>query len=146
MVLVEATIDDASGETLGHVADRLRDAGALDAWILSGTGRKGRPVAELRALARAEQRDAVLAALFEQGATLGARVIPCERPELERRVVAVATPYGEIPVKLGLFRSRVVSAKPEHDACAAAAAARGVSLAAVEAAARAVAPKPGDPQ
>ncbi|MEW6337059.1 MAG: nickel pincer cofactor biosynthesis protein LarC [Acidobacteriota bacterium] len=145
MVLIEATVDDASGETLGHVVERLRDAGALDAWILAGTGRKGRPVSELRALALPEARGEVLAALFEQGATLGARVIACERPELERRMVAAATPYGEIPVKLGLFRSRVVSAKPEHDACAAAATAHGVSLAAVEASARAAAPKPGDP-
>lgn len=145
MVLIEATIDDASGETLGHVADRLREAGALDVWILAGTGRKGRPVAELRALAPVEARGAVLAAMFEQGATLGARVIACERPELDRRVADVPTPYGDIPVKLGLFRGRVVFAKPEHDACVAAATAHSTSLAAVAAAARAAAPKPGDP-
>ena len=146
LVLVEATVDDATGEALGTLLDRLREAGALDAWCLTGTGRKGRPVAELRALAESAWVGEVTAAMFAEGITLGVRLVPCTRPELERRTVAVPTPYGEIPVKVAVFGGRIVSAKPEHDACVAAARKAGVSLAAVSDAARAGAPRIGSPR
>lgn len=131
MVIVETTIDDQSGETLGWLAERVRRAGALDAWCLSGAGRKGRPLTELRAVVEPPLADAVVAALFEEGATLGVRVLACYRPEIERHIVDAPTRFGVVPVKIGVFDGRVVSVKPELDVCAAAAAAHQVSLAAV---------------
>jgi len=145
MVLVETTLDDVTGETVGALLDRLRAAGAVDAWCLTGTGRKGRPVVELRALTEPSRSGEVSAALFSEGATLGLRVVECTRPELERHVVPVATNLGELPVKVGVFDGRVVSVKPEHDACLAAALRAGLSLAAVTDAARAASPRIGDP-
>ncbi len=141
--LVEATVDDATGEHVAWVIARLMEAGALDAWTLVGTGRKGRPVTELRCLCEHDAVDAMLTVVFAAGFTLGARVLECRRPELERAVVSVETGYGPIPVKVGVHRGLVVSAKPEHDACRAAADRAGVALAAVEAAARDGAPRPG---
>ncbi len=145
MVVVEATVDDVTGEALGSVMERVRQAGALDAWSLPATGRKGRPACELRALAEPAAAGAVTAALFAEGITLGVRLVECVRPELERRIVTVATPYGAIPVKLAAFGGRIVSAKPEHDECVAASRAAGVSVAAVTDAARAAAPRIGSP-
>ena len=145
LVLVEATIDDATGETMGVLLDNLRRAGALDAWCLPGTGRKGRPLVELRAVAEPHAADAVAAVVFAEGASLGVRLVACARPELERRSVEVATPFGPIPVKVAAFAGLIVSAKPEHDACLAAAHLAGVSLAAVVDAARAVGPRIGSP-
>lgn len=145
MVLVETTVDDVPGETLGFLQERMRAAGARDAWCLAGTGRKGRPVAELRALCDPESAEAVVAALFSEGATLGVRMVACARPELVRRTVEVATPFGTIPVKIGEYSGRVVSAKPEHDACVAAAARSGATVAAVGDAARRAAPAVGSP-
>ena len=145
MVVVEATVDDATGEALGTLLEELREAGALDAWCLPATGRKGRPAWELRALAEPAAAGAVAAGLFRAGITLGVRVVECIRPELERRVVATATPYGAIAVKVAAFEGRVVSAKPEHDECVAAARRAGVSVAAVTDAARAAAPRIGSP-
>lgn len=136
MVLIETTVDDLAGEVLGYLTERLRDAGAADAWCMAGVGRKGRPVTELKALVSPEAADGIAALLFAEGATLGLRMVPCTRPELYRRVVPVATPYGEIPVKVGVFQGQVVSVKPEYDACAAAARAHGVALAVVVEAAR----------
>ncbi|HVN76636.1 MAG TPA: nickel pincer cofactor biosynthesis protein LarC [Thermoanaerobaculaceae bacterium] len=145
VVVVEATVDDVSGEALGTVLERLRDAGALDAWCLPATGRKGRPAWELRALAEPATAGAVAAALFREGITLGVRMVECVRPELDRRTVEVPTQYGAIPVKIAAFEGRVVSAKPEHDECVAAAQRSGASVAAVTDAARAAAPRVGSP-
>jgi uncharacterized protein (TIGR00299 family) protein len=143
LVVLEATLDDVTGEALGALLERLREAGALDAWCLPGTGRKGRPVVELRAVLDPSQVSAVSAAVFEEGVTLGLRLVECTRPELDRHTLDVATAYGVVPVKVGVFAGRVVSSKPEHDACQAAARKAGVSLATVTDAARTGAPRIG---
>jgi uncharacterized protein (DUF111 family) len=143
MVLVETTVDDITGEALGALLERVREAGALDAWCLPGTGRKGRPVVELRAILDPSQVATVTATVFEEGATLGVRLVECTRPELERHTVEIVTPFGTVPVKVGVFAGRVVSAKPEHDAVLAAARQSGASAAAVADAARAAAPRLG---
>jgi uncharacterized protein (DUF111 family) len=143
MVILETTVDDITGEALGALLERVREAGALDAWCLPGTGRKGRPVVELRAVLEPSQVAAVTAAVFEEGATLGVRLVECTRPELARHTVEVSTPFGTVPVKVGVFAGRVVSAKPEHDAVLAAARRSGASAAAVADAARAAAPRLG---
>lgn len=143
LTLIECTVDDVTGERLGHLIERLVAAGALDAWALPGTGRKGRPVHELRALAAPEHATAVAASLFAEGGSLGARLMACRRPELERRTVQVSTEFGDVPVKLGLFRGVIVSAKPEFDACRAAAESHGVAVSRVEDAARRAAPPLG---
>ncbi len=143
MVVLETTLDDITGEALGALLERLREAGALDAWCLPGTGRKGRPVVELRAVLEPSHVAAVTAAVFEEGATLGVRLVECTRPELVRHTVEVATLYGTVPVKVGIFGGRVVSAKPEHDAVLSAARQAGVSAAAVADAVRAAGPRLG---
>lgn len=144
MTLVECTVDDVPGETLAWMIPRLLEAGAVDAWTLAGTGRKGRPVTEVRALCEPALADRVVAVVFSEGVSLGVRTVDCRRPQLDRRTVMVATSYGTIPVKVGLFRGAAVSVKPEHDACAAAARQADVPLIRVFDAAREGAPRIGD--
>jgi uncharacterized protein (TIGR00299 family) protein len=143
MVVLETTMDDITGETLGALLERLREAGAVDAWCMPGTGRKGRPMVELKALIEPEGVSGVCAALFAEGATLGVRLVECTRPELTRHMIEVTTPYGSVSVKVGVCEGRVVSAKPEHDIIRSAARRAGVSEAAVADAARAAAPRIG---
>jgi uncharacterized protein (TIGR00299 family) protein len=145
MVVLETTLDDITGEALGTLLERVREAGAWDAWCVPGTGRKGRPVVELRAVLEPSRVTAVCTTIFAEGATLGLRLVECTRSELERHTVEVATPYGTIPVKIGIFEGRVVSAKPEQGAVLAASRKAGVSMAAVADAARVAAPRLGLP-
>src|SRR5581483_12149523 len=41
--LVETNVDDATGEVMGNLVDRLTDAGAKDVTIIPGTTKKSRP-------------------------------------------------------------------------------------------------------
>ena len=56
-VVVEANIDDATGELLAAGIESLLGAGALDVWATPITMKKGRPAFVLAALARAEDAD-----------------------------------------------------------------------------------------
>jgi uncharacterized protein (TIGR00299 family) protein len=130
-VVLEANVDDITGEMAGHVIERLLAAGALDAWAVPATMKKGRPGLVLSALAEVAAADTVAAVLVRESTTLGVRHRPVTRTERPRRMITVETLYGPIPVKVseGGFGPPVV--KPEFDACARAAAEHGVPVRAV---------------
>jgi uncharacterized protein (TIGR00299 family) protein len=135
LVELEANLDDMSPELCEHVAERLFAAGALDVWWTPVTMKKSRPAFVLSALAPAAAREALAGIVLAESTSLGVRWRPAWRRTLERRVEPVATPYGPIPMKIGLDGARVVNAAPEYEACRAAARAAGVPLKEVYAAA-----------
>src|SRR5438045_6725793 len=51
VVLLEANVDDATGETLAHAIGALLEAGAHDAWVTPIVMKKGRPAYTVSALA-----------------------------------------------------------------------------------------------
>lgn len=127
-VVLEANIDDATGELAGSWIDALMAVGALDAWTTPIGMKKGRPALMLSALAQVERADAVAHAMLSETTTLGVRRTPVTRSERPRRMVEVATAYGPIPVKLGEGPFGPPQVKPEFDACLAAARAHGVPV------------------
>jgi uncharacterized protein (TIGR00299 family) protein len=145
-VIVEANVDDLTGEVAAHALAALFEAGALDAWATPILMKKGRPGLTLAALAPAARVDAVAAALLAETTTIGVRRIPVSRTERPRRSVTVATAFGPIPVKVSEGPFGPPQIKPEFDACAAAARTHGIPvrevLAAALSAARAELGKP----
>jgi hypothetical protein len=134
-VVLEANIDDMSGELAGHAIAQILAAGALDAWALPSTMKKGRPGIVLSALAETGSADTIAAVILRETSTLGVRHIASTRTERPRKLIEVNTVYGPIPVKIseGPFGPAVV--KPEFDACVAAATRHGVPVRVVLAAA-----------
>ncbi|RYE85707.1 MAG: nickel pincer cofactor biosynthesis protein LarC, partial [Myxococcales bacterium] len=134
-VVLEANIDDMTGELAGHTIEALLAAGALDAWAAPVTMKKGRPGLLLSALTEASTADAITTVMLRETTTLGVRRLGATRTERPRRFVQVETPYGTIPVKVSEGPYGPPTVKPEFDACARAAAAHGVPVRAVIAAA-----------
>jgi uncharacterized protein (TIGR00299 family) protein len=126
--VLEANVDDATGELAGSWIDALLAAGAVDAWATPITMKKGRPALTLSALARVEHADAVAHAMLRETTSLGLRRYEVTRAERPRRMVQVETPYGRIPVKVATGPFGPPQVKPEFDACAAAAATHGVPV------------------
>jgi len=141
-VVLEANVDDLTGELAAHAIERLMKAGALDAWASPITMKKGRPAFTLAALAPRELGDAVAAILLRETSTLGVRRTEVSRRERPRRTIEVRTAFGALPVKVSEGPFGPPTLKPEFDACAAAAERHGVParevIAAALAAARAV--------
>jgi uncharacterized protein (DUF111 family) len=127
-VVLEANVDDATGELLGSCIDALLAAGALDAWATPLTMKKGRPAYLLGALATVALADAVAHVMLRESTTLGVRRSEVTRLERPRRIEEVQTPYGPIPVKVADGPFGPPSRKPEFDVCLEAARAHGVPV------------------
>ncbi|KPK46825.1 MAG: hypothetical protein AMK72_09225 [Planctomycetes bacterium SM23_25] len=135
--LLEANLDDATGETLGAATQALFAAGALDVWLTPATMKKGRPGVVLACLAAENTRGAVENAIFRHTTTFGVRRRRVDRTKLRRERVAVETPFGTVRVKVGRRGGQVVTALPEYDDCVRLAEERGVAFREVYEAARA---------
>ncbi len=127
-VVVEANVDDITGELAGNAIAALLAAGALDAWATPVTMKKGRPALVMSAVARRSEVNRVAEAMLRETTSIGVRWTPAHRLERPRETRLVATRFGEIPVKVsgGPFGEPVI--KPEFDACARAAERAGVSI------------------
>jgi uncharacterized protein (TIGR00299 family) protein len=110
VVMLEANVDDATGEVLAHTVSALLAAGAHDAWITPILMKKGRPAHTISALADVALAAQLAEVLRAESGTLGVRGVPLERWPTERRgdVVEVAG----LPVRVKVSPGRV---KVEHD-------------------------------
>jgi uncharacterized protein (TIGR00299 family) protein len=110
MTVLETTVDDVTGEVLGHVVDVLLSAGAVDAWIAPVTGKKNRPAHVVTALVHPQAAEHVEHALLRETGSLGARSHEVSRLALARTPAEVTVAGRPIRMKVGPYR-----AKPEYD-------------------------------
>jgi len=132
VVVLECTVDDSTPQALAFAAERLLEAGALDVFTTAVTMKKSRPGHHLTVLARPEHWEELARRVFEETSTIGLRFRAESRLELERSSRSVATPFGQVTVKLAVLGDEVVQAWPEYEDCAAAARRHGVPLARVQ--------------
>ncbi len=98
--VLEANVDDATGELAASWIEQLFAAGALDAWVTPIAMKKGRPAMTISALAPLARADAVAHAMLRETTSLGVRRYAVARAERPRAIEQVETPYGRIPVKV----------------------------------------------
>lgn len=113
-------IDDMTGEALAFACGQLLDAGALDAYAVPGTMKKGRPGQVLTVLCAPERKDALIRAIFAHTTTNGLRARRCAKYFLRPRTETAQTPYGPIRIKRAEGYGASHS-KPEYEDTAAAA-------------------------
>jgi len=129
LVQIESTVDDLDPRIWPDLLDRLRAAGAADAWCAPVLMRKGRPGQLLTVLCAEDRADLLCRIVFEQTTTLGVRLAPVRRRSLRRDEVEVPLAGGTVHVKRGFLGDRVVTAQPEYDDLLALSAATGIPLA-----------------
>jgi hypothetical protein len=130
-LVIEANLDDMSGELCGHVTQVLLDAGALDVWWTPIVMKKGRPAQKLSVLSVPEKRAALVGVVLAETTTLGLRTTPVRRYKADRSFVDVETPHGSVRVKVGRVGGVVVNVAPEFESARSVAVAAGVPLKAV---------------
>jgi uncharacterized protein (TIGR00299 family) protein len=127
-VVLEANVDDATGELAAVWVEALLAAGAVDAWTTPIVMKKGRPALTVSALAPAGYADAVASAMVRETTSIGVRRYEVSRLERPRRMLSVETPYGLIQAKVSEGPFGPAHVKPEFDECLAAARAHGVPV------------------
>ena len=110
VVLLEANVDDATGEVLARAVAALLEAGAHDAWVTPIVMKKGRPAHTVSALADVALVAQVAARLTAETGTLGVRGATLERWPATRREAVVEVDGHPVRVKVSPGRVKV-----EHD-------------------------------
>ena len=135
LVLLECNIDDQPAEQLAYVCTQALALGARDVWQQPITMKKGRAALLVSVLVDRDREDQLVDLLMRQTSTLGMRRSLVERHVAERTIVTVETQYGQVRVKVKVWRGDVIGAAPEYEDCAAAAQKAQVALTQVYAAA-----------
>jgi uncharacterized protein (TIGR00299 family) protein len=123
VVLLEANVDDATGETLAHALAMLLEAGAHDAWVTPIVMKKGRPAHTVHVLADPALAGQLAGVLRDETGTLGVRGTSLERWPSPRTFEEVEVHGLPVRVKVGAGRVKV-----EHDDAALAARRIGLPL------------------
>jgi len=127
LYVLEANLDDCNPQWIGDLIARSLAAGARDAWATPATFKKARPGVVFSALVPPEALERVETLVFGATTTFGVRRHPVSRTTLDRRFESVATPWGEVRVKIGSRDGRDLVRTPEHEDCARLADAAGVT-------------------
>ena len=123
LVVLEANVDDVTGEVLAHTVGALMSAGALDAWLVPVVAKKGRPAHVISVLAEPGTVARLATVLMQETGTLGFREHFVSRSALVRQSLEVEVSGERVRVKAGPYQL-----KAEHDDCARAAAHLGLPL------------------
>lgn len=123
VVLLEANLDDATGEVLAHTVASLLEAGAHDAWLTPVVMKKGRPAHVVSALVDPALVEQVGRTLAAETGSLGFRGTALERWPSARTVRTVEVEGLPVRVKVSPGRR-----KAEHDDAARVARRRGLPL------------------
>ncbi|MHB1989133.1 MAG: nickel pincer cofactor biosynthesis protein LarC [Acidimicrobiales bacterium] len=110
LVMLEANLDDATGETLAHALETLMAEGALDAWIVALVMKKGRPGHQVNVLSDVALAPRLAEVLRAETGSLGVRSHEVGRWAAVRDLDTVEV--DGIPIKVKVSPGRV---KAEHD-------------------------------
>ncbi len=110
VVVLEANVDDVTGEILGSTVAALMAAGALDAWVTPVTGKKGRPAHVVSVLCPPAASAPLRRILADETGTLGIRSTTWQRWVADRDFASVEVEGHPVRVKRGPRRI-----KAEHD-------------------------------
>jgi uncharacterized protein (TIGR00299 family) protein len=135
VTVIETNLDDMSPQIYGYFVERALAAGALDVFSTPAQMKKNRPGLLVTLLSETENVARLIDLVFRETTTIGVRTYEVRRKTLEREFVAVATPFGEVRMKLSRMNGTILNATPEYEDCQRIAASNGVPLKKVIAAA-----------
>lgn len=104
--VLEANIDDCSGEALAYTMELLLQNGAKDAYYTPIFMKKNRPAYLLGVICNEEQLSRMEQIIFTNTTTIGIRRHETTRTILDREIITVSTVYGEAKVKVCTYEGR----------------------------------------
>lgn len=127
IMILEANLDDCTGEMLGAAMETLLAAGALDVFYTPVFMKKNRPAYRLTVLAKPQDRAHMERLIFRHTTTIGIRRRIDARSILKREQVRVNTPCGELDAKR-VYLGEEERVYPEYESAVKLAAENGKAL------------------
>ncbi|HSC45538.1 MAG TPA: nickel pincer cofactor biosynthesis protein LarC [Candidatus Acidoferrum sp.] len=128
IAVIEANLDDMNPQIYGYVLEKALAAGALDVYTTPVQMKKNRPGTLLTLLCRPTDTNGLMALVFAETTTLGARTYRAQRRTLPRETVNVETKYGNVHIKLSRVNGSIRHVAPEYEDCRKLAAEKNVPL------------------
>ena len=100
IIVLEANIDDMTGESAGYAMNLLLEAGAKDVFYTPIYMKKNRPAVMLTVLAAANDEEKLAELILQETTTIGIRRRTVDRICMKRHIRTIDTPYGEVHVKV----------------------------------------------
>ncbi len=105
--VLEANIDDCSGEALALAMERLFEDGARDVYYTPIIMKKNRPAYLLGVICDETDIRKMEEDIFTHTSTIGIRKHETERTTLNRKKGMVSTPYGDAQVKVCTYEDKI---------------------------------------
>jgi uncharacterized protein (DUF111 family) len=115
LVVIEANIDDMTGEALGFLMEKCFDAGALDVTFTPCFMKKSRPASKVSVLANQQKLDSLRRLMFEYSSTIGFREMPVRRLSLKREEETLSGGFGEARQKTVFLGDKKLRSKIEFE-------------------------------
>jgi uncharacterized protein (TIGR00299 family) protein len=115
--VLQTNLDDTNAELLGCFVERALASGALDVFHTPIQMKKSRPGVLLSVLCAETDADKFSEMMLRETSAFGVRRHTTERRKLRREFTTVATPFGDVRVKLGKLDGQTVQAAPEFESC-----------------------------
>lgn len=120
IAVLETSIDDVSGETVGHTLDKLLAEGAKDVNIIPMYTKKSRPGQIITVIADQKDIQRLSRLLIEETGTLGVRAYYCERHIINREVASVdifvSGMKENVKIKVAKdAQGKIIRVKPEYE-------------------------------
>ena len=116
IIEITFTVDDATGEEIGALQEKLYKAGILESYSIPTIMKKNRPGFEIRTLIKQHNKEKIISIIFNSGLTIGMRIKKIDREILKRKTVEVIINKNVIPVKISFYQNKAVTIKAEADA------------------------------
>jgi hypothetical protein len=113
--VLEANLDDCTGQMLGSFMEVAFAAGALDVFYTPVQMKKNRPGILLSLLCTEADTEKFLELIMRETTTFGVRQTIAECHRLRREFIQVNTPSGEVVVKIGRLGGKVIQRAPEYE-------------------------------
>ncbi len=116
IAILEANLDDLNPQLIGYITEVAFSLGALDVFTAPVQMKKNRPGTLLTVLAKPQDEPKLREMIFRESSTLGIRVRREDRYALPRRHEAVATPWGDVRMKIA-GNGKALQYAPEYEDC-----------------------------
>jgi pyridinium-3,5-bisthiocarboxylic acid mononucleotide nickel chelatase len=115
--VIEANLDDMNPQIYGYFLEKALAARALDVYTTPVQMKKNRPGTLLTVLCRPQDTNALMALIFAETTTFGARTYRAQRRVLPREWVSVTTDFGDVRIKVSRVDGRILHVAPEFEDC-----------------------------